>query len=142
MKPTDTQLIIRKINLIRNDFPRLEDIAKLNFDQYLADIDSQLISERLLERIITRLIDINYHILKTKFNLLPTDYTDSFVKLVKTKTITPEMFQNLSPSAGLRNHLAHEYDDIDPAQVYKGMKNLLKYLPDYLNHLLSQLDLK
>lgn len=135
MNQTDKNIIIRKIKFIQEDLPRLKKTAKLSEKQYLSDITTQLATERLLERIITRLIDINYHLLKTKFYVLPKDYTDSFKKLLDKKVITKPMYQNIAPSAGLRNHLAHEYDEIDPKQIYQGVKNLLKHISGYLKQI-------
>ena len=135
MNQTDKNIIIRKIKFIQEDLPRLKETTKLSEKEYLSDITTQLATERLMERVISRLIDINYHILKTKFNTLPKDYTDSFTKLLKAKAITKQMYDNLAPSAGLRNHLAHEYDEINPKQIYQGVKNLLKHISKYLKHI-------
>lgn len=45
------------------------------------------------------------------------------------------MYDSMAPAAGLRNHLAHEYNEIDPKQIYQGVKNLLKHISKYLEHI-------
>jgi len=139
MTPIDASLISRKANFIHQDLKKLTEHRQLTAKQYLADFDIQLRVERLLERIINRLIDINYHLLKEKYQIIPVDYSDSFDKLFEKKAISQTLLKNLKPAAGLRNVLAHDYDTIDPKKVYQGMQLTLKHIPIYLNHLLSRL---
>jgi uncharacterized protein YutE (UPF0331/DUF86 family) len=57
--------------------------------------------------------------------------------MLKFNEITETLHKNMRPAAGLRNHLSHEYDAIDPSQVYSGMQNVLKYIRPYLRHILK-----
>lgn len=137
MNPLDLQIITRKCNLILTDIAKLETYKNLPLSKYLEDDLIQAVTERYLEKILTRVIDINYHILTHKHLSMPKDYTDSFDLMLNFGEITKELHKNMRPAAGLRNHLSHEYDTIDPEQVYKGMQNVLKYLRQYLNHILK-----
>ncbi len=75
----DELLVRRKSALILNDLKEVERLARLSRAEFLADRAHQLVAERLLERIIGRMIDINYHIaterdgvpLRTFTNRLP-----------------------------------------------------------------------
>lgn len=138
MNPVDLQIIARKAKLILEDLVRLEEYAKNPLETYLAKYELQLASERLLELILSRLIDINYHILSQKHKMIPSDYADSFVKMQKMGEITEELFGQMKGAAGLRNALAHEYDQIDPKMVYEGMQNTIKYVRGYLKQVVSE----
>lgn len=133
----DSKLVNRKASLILNDLKILNSYKNLSLKQYLADYLLQLQVERLLERIIGRLIDINYHILKEKYQTIPTDYTDSFAQLFKHKAISKKLLDTVKPAVGLRNILAHEYDTIDPKKVYAGINLALKHLPAYLRQIIN-----
>ena len=136
MNPVDTQIVTRKAKFILEDLKRLEEYAKLTLGEYLNSFEAEMLTQRLLERILTRVIDINYHILSHKHQVIPTDYTDSFVQMMKAGEINGELMEQMKPSAGLRNALSHEYDEIDSEKVYEGMKNVLKYVKTYLNTVL------
>ena len=71
MSPLDDRLLARKCDLIMSDLDKLELIAHLPREKFLDDFDVQLRTERLLERIIGRLIDINFHVLKEKHRIVP-----------------------------------------------------------------------
>ena len=138
MNPVDLQIVVRKAKLILEDLKRLEEYAKIDLSEYLEKYELQLAVERMLELILGRVIDINYHILSQKYKIIPSDYTESFVSMLKVGEITKDQFEKMKPSAGLRNALAHEYDKIDPKMVYEGMQNTVKYLREYLKLVLAK----
>jgi uncharacterized protein YutE (UPF0331/DUF86 family) len=80
MNPVDTQIVTRKAKFILEDLKRLDEYAKLTLEEYLNSFEAEMLTQRLLERILTRVIDINYHILSHKHQVIPTDYTDSLSK--------------------------------------------------------------
>ena len=133
MSPINKQTIIRKIAFIEEDLGRLEKYRSMSMDEYLESFEHQYLSERLLEKIIGRMIDINFHILKEKDGFLPKDYYESFMQMAKHQRISFKLADELKYAAGLRNALAHEYDGIDNAQVYAGIQRILKYVPLYLD---------
>lgn len=133
----DLQLIIRKIKLIEEDLDRLSEYKNILYEQYLKDLKTQLIVERLLERITGRMIDINYHILREEYELLPEDYYNSFIEMGKNKVVSSEFAQEIAKSAGLRNALAHEYEEIDSQLVHKAIKIALIQVPQYLQTVLD-----
>ena len=61
--PIDKKLISRKITLINGDLKSLKGLNKLSLKIYLSNAEYETLAERYLERIIGRMIDINYHIL-------------------------------------------------------------------------------
>lgn len=139
--PIDKKLISRKITLINNDLKSLKALSKLSLKTYLSKAEYEALAERYLERIIGRMIDINYHILSEKENEIPTDFYTSFVALGKKKYLPLKLAEVMANSAGLRNLLAHEYDEIDAKKVFAAMESCLIDVPKYLKNLVKPLDL-
>ena len=59
----DAALVGRKALLITRDLADLAPLARKPLAEYLTDLRDELVAERLLERIIGRMIDVNYHLL-------------------------------------------------------------------------------
>lgn len=59
----DRELITRKISLILKDLQPLTDLAVHSVESYLATPINEVLAERYLERMIGRMIDINYHLI-------------------------------------------------------------------------------
>ena len=126
------ELVERKINLILRDLADLRDLARLDQSEYLADFKNEVLAERYLERIIGRVIDINYHIITEQTLSAPTDYHDSFIRLAKLDILTRDDAARFAKLAGLRNRLAHEYNGIDETIVHQAAKQAVKELPEYI----------
>jgi uncharacterized protein YutE (UPF0331/DUF86 family) len=132
---TDPELVNKKINLITRDLKKLIEYKSLSKDKYLEDFSIRLQVERLLERIINRLIDLNFHIVTTECDESPADYYRSFLMLAQTGVYSPRESKKWAGLAGLRNRLAHEYNQLDQELVYKSYQSLIKKLPDLLEKL-------
>ncbi|HCC59652.1 MAG: hypothetical protein A2402_03125 [Candidatus Staskawiczbacteria bacterium RIFOXYC1_FULL_37_43] len=139
--PADKELVNRKITLINEDLKSLKLLSKVSLKTYLSKTDYEVLAERYLERIIGRMIDINYHILSENDNKIPVDFYTSFIELGKKKYLSLKLAKTMANSAGLRNRLAHEYDEIDPKKVYGAVKSCLKDTPKYLKSIIKSLGL-
>jgi len=139
--PIDKELISRKITLINNDLKSLRALNKLSLKTYLSKAEYEAMAERYLERVIGRMIDINYHILSEKENEIPTDFYNSFIGLGRKKYLPLKLSEVMANSAGLRNRLAHEYDEIDAKKVFEAIASCLKDVPKYLKNIIKSLDL-
>ena len=139
--PIDKEIISRKITLINNDLKSLKTLNKLSLKTYLSKAEYEALAERYLERIIGRMIDINYHILSEKENEIPTNFYNSFIELGKKKYLPINLANIMANSAGLRNRLAHEYDEIDAEKVFEAMESCLRDVPKYLKNIVKSLDL-
>ncbi len=139
--PIDKKLISRKITLINGDLKSLKGLNKLSLKIYLSNAEYETLAERYLERIIGRMIDINYHILSEKENEMPTDFYSSFVLLGRKKYLPIKLAETMAGSAGLRNRLAHEYDEIDAKKVFGAIDSCLKDVPKYLKNIVASLGL-
>ena len=130
----DPVLIIRKINLIAADLKALAPCAELSLQAYLKEPVNEVAVERYLERIIGRMIDINYHIVTELGDPPPKDYFESFTMMGRTGDLPVKFSRTIAQAAGLRNRLVHEYNDLDPQKVYQAMKEALQNIRRYIEH--------
>jgi uncharacterized protein YutE (UPF0331/DUF86 family) len=128
----DPELVTRKIALISGDLSELTRIASKSPEEYIASPTDEVLAERYLERIIGRMIDINYHLITEAGLQPPRDYYDSFTQLSKLKILAPAFASRIANCAGLRNRIAHEYDEIDPQKVHEALQSAVKDIPEYL----------
>lgn len=140
--PLNEKLLQRKITLISKDLKNISDIGRLTLEKYLAKHEYEILAERYLERIIGRMIDINYHILTEDGHEAPKDFYGSFINIGKQKYLPRKLAEKLASSAGLRNRLAHEYDEIDEKKIYQAVKDCVKDVPKYLQYIIRLLDRK
>lgn len=137
---TDPRLVVRKMALIGTD---LEEIARLGerpLEEYLRDLHAQVRAERYLERVIGRMIDINFHLITSGGNPPPKDYYESFTKLGTLGLLSPELARELAASTGLRNRIAHEYEDLDHTRVHEGLRSAARDVSAYLRDVQAFLD--
>ncbi len=130
----DAELITRKMVLITDDLRRVAALATRSLAEYLASPTDELAAERLLERAIGRMVDINYHLVTESGLPPPRDYYDSFLQLAGLGVLSPEFARTIAACAGLRNRIAHEYDEIDPCRIHAALGDALRDIPLYLDH--------
>lgn len=133
----DKELIARKITLISADLSDLKSIGAKPEGEFLASKLDQVVSERYLERMIGRMIDINFHILTESGQPPPPDYFQSFIKLGELDMMPAEFARQIAPCAGLRNRLVHEYDEIEPEKLLSGLHSALRDVPLYLEYVVK-----
>lgn len=128
----DTELVNRKLVMIAEDLARIEPLAARSRDAYLASETDETLAERYLERMIGRMLDVNFHLVVESGEAPPRDYFDSFLALGRLRVLTPELARQLAPCAGLRNRIAHEYDALDPGLVHEALAKAVTDVRDYL----------
>lgn len=138
--PVDQLLVSRKIALILGDLKELERLGDVPRDEFLANRTHQLVAERLLEVMIGRMIDINYHLITERDGLPPKDFYESFTKLAPLDILPPELASAMAPAAGLRNRLAHEYNEMDYGKLYEAISDALQKVPQYLEAVEASLE--
>lgn len=87
--------------------------------------------ERLLERIVTRMIDVNYHLITSTGQPPPSDYHASFQQLGGLGTLEAGFAYRIARAAGLRNRLVHDYDDLDQRLLFGALREALDDVPVY-----------
>ena len=135
--------IKRKISLIQDEMVKLSDLAKYTIDEIAKDFVKQAAVERMLERIITRAIDINQHIVAESENKnisAPKDYKETFTTLVELGVYDKNFAEEISKSVGTRNMLVHEYDKADYSRVYNSIGDCLRDYNQYCGYILKFLE--
>lgn len=128
----DTDLVTRKLLLIAADLEPLAAIATRGVAAYELSVVDQAMVERRLERAIGRMIDVNYHVLTASGQPPPPDYHSSFVRMAELGVLDAEFARQIARSAGLRNRLVHDYDDLDHRLVFAALSTALNDLPRFL----------
>ncbi len=131
-------LVQRKISLIQDDLGRLAEFAHYTFGEIAGDFMKQAAMERMLERIISRAIDINEHLiiaLGTNNISPPKDYRETFLRLAELGVYSKEFARDIGKSIGVRNLLVHEYDKVDQMKVYHSINDCLKDYTHYIDYL-------
>ena len=91
--------------------------AEFDEDPYLRDI-----VERNLEVAAQCCLDICHRIISIEKALKPADYHEAFLRMGELGVLPPEFARKLSPIAGFRNILVHEYLGIDWNEVYSNLQ--------------------
>jgi uncharacterized protein YutE (UPF0331/DUF86 family) len=130
----DRELVTRKILLIAKDVDALDELAAMTPEAFLASPMNAVLAERYVERIVGRMIDINYHLVTETGQAPPPDYFQSFVQLATLGVYPADFARRIAACAGLRNRIAHEYDDIDPRKLFEAVRQAVHDVPEYLRH--------
>jgi uncharacterized protein YutE (UPF0331/DUF86 family) len=128
----DAELVTRKILLITRDLEALGPIATKDRTSYLESRTDEILVERYLERLIGRMIDINYHLITETGHPPPPDYHASFTQLAEQGILDHEFAPRIARCAGLRNRIVHEYNELDPAKVFDALQAAVRDIPEYL----------
>ena len=128
----DRELVTRKSVLIAADLDPLRVVHEKGVDAFLASPLDQAVAERLLERSVTRMIDINYHVITASGHPPPADYRSSFLRLHELGILDRAFAERIARAAGPRNRLVHDYDEIDPRKIFEALASALRDVPRYL----------
>jgi uncharacterized protein YutE (UPF0331/DUF86 family) len=137
----DRELVTRKVLLVTEDLRALGPLAAKPVAEYLASATDEVLAERYLERIIGRMIDINYHVLTESGQPPPPDDYQSFTALATIGMLDQAFAKRIAACAGLRNRITHEYEAIDPARVHEALQSAVRDIPEYLKRLSAHVGL-
>ena len=136
-------LIKKKIDLIQRDLERLLEFRDFTFDQMAKDYIKYAALKNFFMEIIGRGIDINEHIIAkigVYEDLSPRDYRETFLILAKLNILPGAFAKKIAASAGFRNAIVHDYDDLDERVVYKTVGEAIKQYSEYCRYILKFLD--
>ncbi|OHA12760.1 MAG: hypothetical protein A3G49_00810 [Candidatus Sungbacteria bacterium RIFCSPLOWO2_12_FULL_41_11] len=136
------EFIQRKLFLNQKDLEYLKEFEGLSIDEIARDPGKHAAVERYLERLISRAIDINQHIIAEKIDITvgTLTYRDTFLKLADAGAYPKEFAEKIAPSAGLRNALVHEYNNIDPEMLRKSIGEAIQEYNDYARYIIAFLE--
>jgi len=138
----DKKFVTRKIKLIQEELAKLEQLDDYTFEQVKDDFIKMYSIERALEKIIMRAIDVNQHIIAEKAEGYEPirGYEDTFHLLASMDVYPEEFSKKISPSAGLRNRLVHEYDDTNDKIIYNSVSDAMSQYAEYCNYILKYIN--
>ena len=136
----DRELVTRKLLLITQDLDAVAPFATKPVSTFLESRVDQAVVERLLERVIGRMIDVKYHLITECGHPPPSDYHASFLKLAELGIVDHEFARRIARCAGLRNRLVHEYEEIDPRKVFESLQAARDDIVTYVRSVQSYLD--
>ena len=140
MSPVEKDIVKRKLSVIVRNVEALTGIALLTRQEYEEDLYRRKAAERLLQELIEAAIDINTHLIVELGGTVPDSYFESFLELGSLHVIGAELARSLAPSAGLRNRLVHEYDDIDDSIVYESIDQAITLYTEYVRIIKDYID--
>lgn len=135
--------IRKKIELIHQDLDHLQPFFQMTFDEVVKDWMKMNVVERLLEKIIGRDIDINQHIISEMVSTriaAPLEYKEILLKLAGLKVLPEDFAREIAKSAGFRNVLVHEYNNIDEQTVYRSVGEAIDQYRKYCDYALKFLE--
>lgn len=140
----DKIFIRRKLKLIAEDLDHLKEFGDYDLDELAKDFIKLAATERILERIVIRAIDVNNHLIAELGEGIEKirGYADTFKALVNFEIYSQDMAEKLAEDAKFRNILVHEYNNVDKNLIHKKIKNVIDDFNKYSNFILEFLEKK
>lgn len=132
------EFVERKLQLIAEELGRLTEFRDASYEELIADAVRLAAVERMLERIVLRAVDVNEHMvgaLATGAEAKTTrlTYRETFLKLADYDIYPADFAERIARSAGLRNILVHEYNDVDHRIVHGAIRTALEDFTAYVD---------
>jgi len=125
-------IVLSKLLKIKNYIQELKALSGINFEEYKRDFIKKRAVERLILLLVEVATDINSYVIVEIGKNPPTDYYDSFIKAIEIGLISKQLGEKLAPSAGLRNRLVHEYDEIKDDIVFNSINEATKLYTTFI----------
>jgi uncharacterized protein YutE (UPF0331/DUF86 family) len=142
MSPFDVEILKRKLAILVENLKALEPILRMREEEYISDLYKRKATERLLQELIEAAIDINIHLIVQAERTPPDDYYESCIKAGELGIISANLAIELAPSAGLRNRLVHEYDQLDHPIVLKTVERAEELYPRFVKEVNDYIERK
>ena len=127
------ELIYRKLVKLTEYLDELRPLTEYSFEQYQSNSLVKRTTERLVMLTVEVASDINAHLIAKITKKPSSSYFDSFIQLGELKIISVEFAREIAQSAGLRNRLIHEYEEIDDSVVYNSISVALISFQKYIH---------
>jgi len=141
----DKEFIEEKINLITRDLARLKIFSGMSFSDVSKDFMKYSALKNIMMEIIGRAIDINEHLiseLAVSEMDSPKEYRQTFLLIGELNVLPKDFAKEVSKSAGFRNAIVHEYNNLDREIVYKSIDEAIDQYAKYCQHILDFLEKK
>ena len=119
------EFVRRKLQLIADDLGRLLLFKDETLASLIADDIKLAAVERMIERIVMRAIDVNEHLISELATgeraSTRLTFRDTFLMLADLGVYPNDFAERIARSAGLRNILVHDYNDVDHEIVHQSI---------------------
>lgn len=132
------EVVLDRLKEIDDNAVILERLAKLDENKFVADPEKYKLAERCLQLAIECVLDIAHYVLAQK-NLPRAEGAEAIAGLGEYGILPLDFAQQISPMAGFRNILVHEYSKINRHKVYAYTQQLHDFR-DFQKHILAFLD--
>lgn len=136
----DKELIKTKIELIQRDLERLQELKAYTIDEIAGDFYKWSTLKLVLVEIIGRAIDINSHTIAELGDLkekAPDTSVGTFIRMGEMNILPKDFAQKVSKSAGFRNRIVHEYNNLIEDKVYETVEEALAQYTEYCAYILK-----
>jgi len=106
---------------INNFIKELQEVMPQDYEEYTTSTEKRLASERAFEKIIEATNDLAILIIKNQRIPLPTEDEKAFDILAKANIISKKSALKLKQAKGMRNILAHQYDNLDEEIIFEAI---------------------
>ena len=134
----DKEFLKEKLNLITRDLERLKIFSDFTINQMAEDFIKYAALKNILMEIIGRAIDINEHLVSEMAQPdmeVPKTYRETFLLLGDLNILQRDFAGEISKSAGLRNAIVHEYNNLDENIIYKTVCEAINQYAKYCNYI-------
>jgi uncharacterized protein YutE (UPF0331/DUF86 family) len=123
----DKQKIREKIKVIQRERSLLEDFVGIDFEEFSSPerIHEYYGAIHHLQVALQAVLDVSQHIVAQKLLGIYKANRDVFALLSRSGIIPSKLAENLEKAIGARNILVHQYEDVDPLQIYNIIQNNL-----------------
>lgn len=135
----DKDTVVAKISVLKKHLEKLRRISKYPKAIFLDSEDLQQLAAFNLQTAIQNCIDIGGHVFSELDIGTPGTYSEIFYELVDRKIITRSMSEKLIQMIGLRNRIAHDYEDVSNEKIYLILKNNLSDFELFIKQIIKLL---
>jgi uncharacterized protein YutE (UPF0331/DUF86 family) len=135
--------IEEKINMIERDLSRLKTFADFTIAEMSKDFIKYGALKSMMMEVIGRAIDVNEHLIARIGGPeidVPRSYEETFLVMGKLKILPDDFAKKIAKSAGFRNAIVHEYNNLDKGIVYKSVGEALEQYNQYCIYIMAFLE--
>jgi len=132
-------LVLKKLTRVDEFLQEVGHLFRFSANEILADSEKMHIAERLFQLIVDEILDVNQHFIKELNLEAAEDFESTFEILAENKILPQDFAIRVAPAVGLRNHLVHRYEKLDPRRFitdfqkdYPDFKRYIKIINQYL----------
>ncbi|MEW6283517.1 MAG: DUF86 domain-containing protein [Candidatus Eremiobacterota bacterium] len=118
----DTNLLLRRVSVVRGCLQRLDSKRTLTRAEFLADADAQDVVLRNLQVAIQACMDAASHVVTDCGWELPGTTAGIFGVMARHGVIPAELSERLSRAVRLRNLLVHAYDSVSMERIHETLQ--------------------